>query len=279
MMTENKAQAVAEQLGEIKSLDATLQAEIERLRHKNIVELEQVCKLHDWLEGKRRSRQSCRVVGESRTGKTVACDSYRLRHKPIQEVGKPPIVPVVYIQPPQECSSGELFRVLIEHLKYKMVKGTVGEIRSRTLQILKRCGVEMLIIDEADRLKPKTFADVRDFFDNLGISVILVGTDRLDAVIKRDEQVYNRFRACYRFGKLQGNEFKETVEIWEQDVLRLPVPSNLASKPMLKILGEATGGYIGLMDMILREAGIRALEKGLTKIDRATLEEVALEYK
>jgi ATP-dependent Lon protease len=33
------------------------------------------------------------------------------------------------------------------------------------------------------------------------------------------------------------------------------------------------------MDMILREAGIRALEKGLTKIDRATLEEVALEYK
>lgn len=278
-MTENKAQAVAEQLGEIKSLDAKLQAEIERLRHKNIVELEQVCKLHDWLEGKRRSRQSCRVVGESRTGKTIACDSYRLRHKPIQEVGKPPIVSVVYIQPPQECSSGELFRVIIEHLKYKMVKGTVGEIRSRTLQILKRCGVEMLIIDEADRLKPKTFADVRDFFDNLGISVILVGTDRLDAVIKRDEQVYNCFRACYRFGKLQGNEFKETVEIWEQDVLRLPVPSNLGSKPMLKILGEATGGYIGLMDMILREAGIRALEKGLTKIDRATLEEVALEYK
>lgn len=60
-----------------------------------------------------------------------------------------------------------------------MVKGTVGEIRSRTLQILLRCGVEMLIIDEADRLKPKTFADVRDFFDNLGISVVLVGTDRL----------------------------------------------------------------------------------------------------
>ena len=59
------------------------------------------------------------------------------------------------------------------------------EIRSRTLQILKRCGVEMLIIDEADRLKPKTFADVRDFFDNLGISVVLAGTDRLDAVIKR----------------------------------------------------------------------------------------------
>jgi DNA transposition AAA+ family ATPase len=29
--------------------------------------------------------------------------------------------------------------------------------------------------------------------------LILVGTDRLEAVIKRDEQVYNRFYACHRF--------------------------------------------------------------------------------
>jgi len=59
------------------------------------------------------------------------------------------------------------------------------------------------MIDEADRLKPKTFAEVRDIFDKLEISAILVGTDRLD-VIKQDEQVYNRFRACHRFGKLSG---------------------------------------------------------------------------
>ncbi|MFW6360062.1 MAG: TniB family NTP-binding protein, partial [Chroococcales cyanobacterium] len=214
-----EAENVAQQLGNIDRLDADLQAEIERLRGRSLVQLEQVKKLHDWLEGKRNSRQSCRIVGESRTGKTMSCNAYRLRHKPIQEAGKPPTVPVVYIQPPQECPARELFRTIIEHLKYKMVKGTVGEIRSRTLQVLKRCGVEMLIIDEADRLKPKTFADVRDIFDQLGISVVLVGTDRLDTVIKRDEQVYNRFRACYRFGKLSGKEFQQTVDIWEKKVL------------------------------------------------------------
>jgi DNA transposition AAA+ family ATPase len=171
-MTNTKAEAVAEKLGKIQPINDDLQREIQRLRGKNIVELEQVSRLHNWLEGKRKSRQSCRIVGESRTGKTVGCDAYRLRHKPIQEVGKPPIVPVVYIQPPQECSSGELFRVIIEHLKYKMQKGTVAEIRSRTLQVLKRCGVEMLIIDEADRLKPKTFADVRDIFDLVNFQVM-----------------------------------------------------------------------------------------------------------
>jgi hypothetical protein len=278
-MSKTEAQDVATHLGAIQAQHDGLEAEIQRLRGSNIVMLEQVRKLHDWLEGKRRSRQCCRVVGESRTGKTVACDAYRLRHKPKQEVGKPPIVPVVYVQPSQDCGARELFGAIIEHLKYKMVKGTVGEIRTRTLQVLKGCQVEMLIIDEADRLKPKTFADVRDIFDHLGISVVLVGTDRLDAVVKRDEQVYNRFRACHRFGKLSGAEFQQTVEIWERDVLKLPVASNLGTKTMLKTLGEATAGYIGLMDMILREAAIRALEKGLKKIDKATLEKVAGEYR
>ena len=278
-MTAPDAKTIAKQLGNIELPGDNIQTEIQRLNKKNIVHLNQVNVLHNWLEGKRQAKQSCRVVGESRTGKTIACNSYRLRHKPKQEVGKPPTVPVVYIQIPQECGAKDLFKAIIEHLKYQMTKGTVAEIRDRMLRVLKSCGVEMLIIDEADRLKPKTFAEVRDIFDKLNIAVVLVGTDRLDAVIKKDEQVYNRFRACHRFGKLSGNDFVEAVTIWERDILRLPVASNLTGKRMMKVLGETTFGYIGLMDMVLREAAIRALKKGLTKIDLATLTEVAGEYK
>ena len=62
----------------------------------------------------------------------MGCDAYRLRHKPKQEAGKPPTVPVAYIQIPQECSGKELFAAIIEHLKYQMTKGTVAEIRDRT---------------------------------------------------------------------------------------------------------------------------------------------------
>ena len=255
-MSSKDAQAIAQQLGDIQPNDAKLQTEIQRLNGKSFVPLEQVKILHNWLDGKRQARQGCRVVGESRTGKTIACDAYRLRHKPIQEPGKPPIVPVAYILVPPECGSKDLFGLIIEHLKYQMTKGTVAEIRERTRRVLKGCKVEMLIIDEADRLKPNTFRDVRDIGENLRITVVLVGTDRLDAVIKKDSQVYNRFRACHRFGNLSGDDFKQTVEIWEKKVLQLPVASNLSSKTMLKTLGEATGGYIGLLDMILREAAI-----------------------
>lgn len=273
------AQAIAKQLGGVKPDDEWLQAEITRLKGKSIVPLQQVITLHNWLDGKRKARQSCRVVGESRTGKTVACDAYRYRQKVQAEVGRPPIVPVVYIQPPQKCGAKDLFEEIIEYLKFKATKGTVSDFRNRTMEVLKGCCVEMIIVDEADRIKPETFAEVRDIYDKLGIAIVLVGTDRLEAVIKRDEQVYNRFRACHRFGKLSGKDFQDTVQTWEDKVLRLPLPSNLISKDMLRILTSATEGYIGRLDEILREAAIRSLSRGLKKIDKAVLQEVAQEYK
>jgi DNA transposition AAA+ family ATPase len=111
-MTTPNAKEVAQQLGGIELPSDKLQTEIKRLNKKNVVTLKQVEVLHEWLEGKRQAKQSCRVAGESRTGKTIACNSYRLRHKPIQEVGKPPTVPVVYIQIPQECGAKDLFKAI-----------------------------------------------------------------------------------------------------------------------------------------------------------------------
>ncbi len=73
-MTTPNAKEVAQQLGKIELPSDKLQAEIKRLNKKNVVTLKQVEVLHKWLEGKRQARQSCRVVGESRTGKTIACN-------------------------------------------------------------------------------------------------------------------------------------------------------------------------------------------------------------
>ncbi len=273
-----QAKELADTLGQSQPDAAWLQVETARLQKKTVLTLEHVSRLHDWLDGKRKARQSCRIVGESRTGKSIACEAYFYRNKPQQEIGKKPVVPVVYIQPPQKCGSKDLFKEIIEFLKHRATKGTVADFRGRAFEVLKGCEVEILIIDEADRLKPETFADVRDFYDKLGISVVLVGTDRLDAVIKRDEQVYNRFRACHRFGKLAGLDFKRTVAIWEQTVLKLPVASNLTSNAMLKVLLRATEGYIGRLDEVLREAAIRSLSQGHKKVEKSVLQEVAQEY-
>jgi DNA transposition AAA+ family ATPase len=263
--------------GEVGESVPPMVAQIARLQRRQVVELEQVQRFHEWLETKRLTRQACRVVGESRTGKTVACDAYRLRHRPIQRPGQPPTVPVIYLHPPEDCGPSQLFAAVLEYLKYQMGRGTVSQMREWTWRVLRACAVEMIIIDEAQRLRPKTFSDVRDVFDRLEIAVVLVGTDRLDAVIKRDEQVYNRFLSCHRFERLTPAQIAEVSAIWEARVLKLPKASRLDGASMQKVLVPATRGYIGLLDAILRESGIRALRRGGEHIDIATLTQVVSE--
>ncbi len=277
MVIMDEAQNIANELGDVSKDELWLQQEITRLNRPSILPLEHIKDLHNWLDDKRKSRQSCRIVGESRTGKTVACNAYKLRNKPTQNGRQTPIVPVIYIMPPTKCTAKELFKEIIEALRYRAVKGTVSDFRSRAMEVLKACEVEMLIIDEADRLNLDIFSEVRDLKER-NISVVLVGTDRLDAVINKDEQIYNRFRSHRRFGKLAGVDFKRTVTIWETNVLKLPVPSNLDRPEMLKILLKATEGYIGRLDELLREAAIKSLSRGHKRVEKEILQEVAKEY-
>lgn len=260
------------------------QTHIERLRKDKTVALEQVTLLHQWLNRKRSSHQCGRITGESRTGKTKACDAYLKRYGTPDFSSKIPVIPVSYILPKQECTSRELFRQILGYYNFDLPKGTVGDARSLVLKVLRESKTEVLLIDEADRLKKKTFADIRDIFDELKIAVILVGTTkRLDPAVKEDEQVYNRFRSNYRVGTIRKDQLNQIVGVWERDIIALPVPSHLTNEPMLKLIRRATGAaqrgyYIGLIDMVLREAAIRSLEKGVMHVDQAILAEVVEEY-
>lgn len=261
------------------------EAHLERLRKDKTVALEQVTLLHQWLDRKRSSRQCGRITGESRTGKTKACEAYVKRRGATDFSSKVPTISVAYIMPGDDCTSRELYKNILEHYNFDLPRGTIGDARSLSLKVLRESKTEVLFIDEADRLKTRTFAHVRDIFDELKIAVILVGTKkRLDPAVKADEQVYNRFRSNYQIGTLPSSQLQQIVGAWERDIIALPVASNLTNEPMLKIIRQATGAprrgyYIGLIDMVLREAAIRSLEKGMMHIDKKILEEVAQEYR
>lgn len=261
-----------------RNLDPQMQWQIKGLQSHRIVELEAVQTFYDWLDDKRVCRQACRAIGDSRTGKTVACSAYQNKHPRRQTSGDSPIVPVVYIHAPTESGPRELFVGILEKLDYCILKGSISELRDRTYRLLKTCEVEMIILDEAHRLRPKTFSEVRDIFDLVGVAVVLVGTDRLDAVVRRDEQVYNRFMSCHRFHRMDSQTLEETTAIWEAYVLKLPKPSNLTSAPMQKLLATSTHGYLGLLDEILRNAARRALKTGQSQIDLKLLSEIVSDY-
>jgi len=92
------------------------QIELDRLERQCFVELASVEQFHTWLDNKRQCRQACRVIGESRTGKTLACDAYRLKFAAQTASGDAPIVPVIYWHATTETGQRELFVGLLEHL-------------------------------------------------------------------------------------------------------------------------------------------------------------------
>lgn len=57
------------------------------------MELATVQPFHGWLEDQQQCWQACRVIGDSRTGKTIACDAYRLNHARQTASGDAPIMP------------------------------------------------------------------------------------------------------------------------------------------------------------------------------------------
>jgi DNA transposition AAA+ family ATPase len=263
----------------VRSIELGMQETVARLQRQCFVELGTVQQFHAWLDDKRQCRQACRVIGDSRTGKTIACDAYRLRYAGQTANGDAPIVPVIYWHAMTETGQRELFVGLLEHLKYRITNGTISDLRERVYRLLRSCQVEMIILDEAHRFRPKTFSEIRDIFDLLGIAVVLVGTDRLDAVVRRDEQVHNRFMACHRFHRFDSQALEDTTAIWEEYMLRLPQPSNLTSAAMQKILAATTRGYLGTLDEILHNAARSALESRQSRIEASLLNQVAPEYK
>lgn len=250
---------------------------IRQLGRRRVLELPQMLEFHRWLDGKRLARRPCRVVGESRTGKTVSCDTYRLKSKVSQLPGAAPIIPVIYWHCPEKLSVSSLFVGLLENLHYQATRGRIPELRERVYSVLQSCQVEMIIFDEAQRATAQALSEIRDIADSLEIAVVLVGTDRLNAVIQADEQVLYRFLPAYRFARLDSEALREMTAFWEAHVLQLPEPSNLTSAQAQTLLLQVTRGYIGLLDQILCEAAIRAVQGNQKQITLALLKQVVKE--
>ena len=262
----------------IEQPDATeINEQIRRLGRRRILELPQMLDFHTWLDGKRLARQSCRVVGESRTGKTISCDTYRLKCKASQQPGEPPHIPVLYWHCPENLPVSRLFTGSLELMQYQATRGRIPDLRERVYHVLGSCQVEMIIFDEAQRIAAPTLSEIRDISDILEIAVVLVGTDRLNTVIQRDDQVLYRFLSAYRFSRLDTERLQEMTALWEEHILQLPEASNLTNDKAQRLLLQATRGYIGVLDQILCEAAIRTLQMRKSRITLQMLRQVVKE--
>ncbi|MEE2571017.1 AAA family ATPase [Pseudarthrobacter sp. J64] len=120
---------------------------------------------------------------------------------------------------------------------------------------------ELLIIDEADRLKTAGLEQVRDFYDRHRMGVILIGMPGIEKRLARYPQLYSRIGFAHEYRPLRSDELTAVV------AQRLPDPnpddSGLAHTAALAAIVRATNGNFRLADRLVTQVNrILTINKG-----------------
>jgi len=226
------------------------------------------------------------IVGESRTGKSRCSESILARY-PRRRTDEGLSVPVLAITVPSKPTVKSLAESFLKKLGVPdWYRGTETQKSARLITFLEECGVLALVVDEFhhfyDKTSHKVQHNVADWLKNIvsesGVVLIACGLSSLLNVIEQNEQLAGRFGAPVfmpRFNwldKAHRSEWMGILAGFDEALcndFKLPQLCNL---DMGFRVYCATGGLIGYLTNLLRQAVWNALDNGTNRIDLKDLD-------
>jgi DNA transposition AAA+ family ATPase len=110
---------------------------------------------------------------------------------------------------------------------------------------------ELLIIDEADRLKTTGLEQVRDYYDRHNIGVILIGMPGIERRLARYPQLYSRIGFAHEYRPLNPDELTVVLtRRWHADA---PDRDEFTQTVAIVTIARITGGNFRLVDRLLTQ--------------------------
>lgn len=221
------------------------------------------------------------IIGESRSGKSRVLDHVTLQY-PSERRDEGLYIPILTISTPSKPTVKGLAEKLLLALGDPLWnrRASENEKTERLIVLLKQVGTTMIIIDEFqhfyDKGSHKIQHHVADWLktlvDRARIALVVAGLPSCIAVISQNEQLSGRFTGAIRmprFDWLKNEERGEFISILEafQEMLPEYEFPDLASDTMAFRFYCATGGLVGYVAKILRQAMWDALFDNRTIID------------
>lgn len=189
--------------------------------------------------------------------------------------------PIVIVRMPAASRPAALFeRVLIVLNENQVDKGTTSQKMDRVVGTLNKSKTQLVFIDEVhnvmgcggDRTQDFMLTVLKDLANECKIPFVLMGTEELEKLLARNEEVSRRFPVVeLKAFKGITKDFREFLAGFES-MLPLRKSSDLASNndAMTEIL-KFSEGLVADISAVIRAAAVAAIESGTEKI---TLKEI-----
>ncbi|CAG1007753.1 hypothetical protein ANRL4_03792 [Anaerolineae bacterium] len=223
------------------------------------------------------------LLGGFRTGKTTIVESF-CSHHPRQVLKESTQVPVLKVVMPAKASMGNLLTTMLAALGDPLAdRGSIGTKQHRLQRFIVDCGVQMMILDEAnhfvDRDSERVLHDVSNTMKSLikehNVACVLVGLPYTEEVLRVNEQFGSLFGDPHQLEPFRWDEEQSTtIEEFRlflrqvEQQLPLAVRTILTSREMAWRCFVATQGKVGYIMRLLRRAAESAIlqdEPGLSK--------------
>jgi DNA transposition AAA+ family ATPase len=112
---------------------------------------------------------------------------------------------------------------------------------------------DLLVVDEADRLKTAALEQLRDVYDRRHLGLVLIGMPGLQQRLARYAQLYSRVGFVHHFPLLSGRELQNVVE---RQWLQLGLDSALEQAigaDVLNAIARVTGGNFRLVQRLFSQ--------------------------
>lgn len=271
----------------IKFLELSDEERIERIRSPRWIGYPQakriITKLEDLLVYPKSHRMpNLLIVGDTNNGKTMLVSRFRAMHPARDNPnGGAIIAPTLMVQAPPAPDEGRFYNAILDVLfaPYKP-HDRIDKKQFQVINILRRIGLKMLIIDEIHHVlagsmnRQKTFLNVIKYLGNeLQVPIVGIGTKDAFRALQTDAQLSNRFEPAvlprWEFDK----EFLSLLTSFER-MLPLKNASNLHETSLATRLFSMCEGYIGELSRILTEAGVSAVTLGEERITTQILDAI-----
>jgi DNA transposition AAA+ family ATPase len=117
----------------------------------------------------------------------------------------------------------------------------------------RRNNTELLIVDEADRLKMLALEQLRDHFDRTGTALILIGMPGIERRLARHPQLYSRVGFAHEYRTLSSDELAFVLEHHYQRLGLTLSADDFTDAEAIAAVARITGGNFRLVHRLFAQ--------------------------